>query len=54
MVLEIARPSLDLVSNFDFKTVPLDSIKILQKYDLIKNTNLDIINGKMKHILNEK
>ncbi|MBD3830316.1 MAG: DUF4105 domain-containing protein, partial [Arcobacter sp.] len=36
-LLEVARPSLDLVSQFDFKTVPLDSIKILQKYNLIKN-----------------
>ncbi|CAM3421416.1 DUF4105 domain-containing protein [Arcobacter aquimarinus] len=54
-LLEIARPSLDLVSNFDFKTVPLDSIKILQNYDLIKNTNFRYSSmGKMKHILNEK
>ena len=54
-LLEIARPSLDLVSNFDFKTVPLDSIKILQKYDLINDTNFRYSSmRKMKHILNEK
>lgn len=54
-LLEIARPSLDLVSNFDFKTVPLDSIKILQKYDLIENTNFRYSSmRKMKHILNEE
>ncbi|CAM3881554.1 DUF4105 domain-containing protein [Arcobacter cloacae] len=54
-LLEIARPSLHLVSNFDFKTVPLDSIKILQKYDLIENTNFRYSSmRKMKHILNEE
>ncbi|MGE0050169.1 MAG: DUF4105 domain-containing protein [Arcobacter sp.] len=54
-LLEVARPSLDLVSQFDFKTVPLDSIKVLQKYDLIKNTNFRYSSmRKMKFILNEK
>lgn len=54
-LLEVARPSLDLVSQFDFKTVPLDSIKILQKYNLIKNTNFRYSSmRKMKFILNEK
>lgn len=53
--LEVARPSLDLVSQFDFKTVPLDSIKVLQKYNLIKNTNFRYSSmRKMKFILNEK
>lgn len=46
---------MDLVSQFDFKTVPLDSIKVLQKYDLIKNTNFRYSSmRKMKFILNEK
>ena len=54
-LLEVARPSLDLVSQFDFKTVPLDSIKVLQKYNLIKNTNFRYSSmRKMKFILNEK
>ena len=54
-LLELARDDLDLVSNFSFKTVPLDSIKILQKYNLIKNSNYRYSNmKKMKHIINEK
>ncbi len=54
-LLEIARSDLNLVNKFDFKTVPLDSIKILQDYDLINNTNFRYSSmRKMKYILNEK
>jgi hypothetical protein len=54
-LLEIARKDLDLVSKFDFKTVPLDSIKVLLEYDLIKGTNFRYSSmRKMKYILNEK
>ncbi|MCG3705202.1 DUF4105 domain-containing protein [Aliarcobacter butzleri] len=55
-LLEIARPSLDLVSYFDFKVIPLDTIKILTKYDgLIVDSRYRYSNlKKMKHILNEE
>ena len=54
-LLEVAREDLDLVSNFTFKTVPLDSIKILEKYNLIKKSNYRYSNmKKMKHIVEEK
>ncbi|KLD96271.1 hypothetical protein AF74_10615 [Aliarcobacter butzleri L349] len=55
-LLEIARPSLDLVSYFDFKAIPLDTIKILTKYDgLIVDSKYRYSNlKKMKHILNEE
>ena len=54
-LLEVARNDLDLVSNFTLKTVPLESIKILQKYNLIKKSNYRYSNmKKMKHILNDK
>ena len=55
-LFEVARPNLNLVENFDFKTVPLDSIKILEKNNLIKeDSNFRYSNmRKMKHILNEK
>ncbi|BAK70084.1 DUF4105 domain-containing protein [Aliarcobacter butzleri] len=55
-LLEIARPSLDLVSYFDFKAIPLDTIKILTKYDgLIVDSRYRYSNlKKMKHILNEE
>ncbi|MBP7769622.1 MAG: DUF4105 domain-containing protein [Aliarcobacter sp.] len=54
-LLEIARDELDLVSQFTFKTVPLDSIKILKPYNLIKSSNYRYSNmKKMKHISQEK
>jgi hypothetical protein len=54
-LLEIARDDLDLVSKFIFKTVPLDSIKILKPYNLIKDSNFRYSSmKKMKHILEEK
>lgn len=53
--LELARPSLDLVSYFDFKAIPLDTIKILTKYDLITNSKYRYSNlKKMKHILKDE
>ena len=54
-LLEIARESLDLVSQFTLKTVPLDSIKISEPYNLIKNSNYRYSNmKKMKYISQEK
>ena len=54
-LLEIARDNLDLVSQFTFKTVPLDSIKILKPYNLIKSSNYRYSNmKKMKYISQEK
>ncbi|PUE66061.1 hypothetical protein B0174_01995 [Arcobacter caeni] len=54
-LLEVARNDLDLVSYFTFKTVPLDSIKILKSYNLIKDSKFRYSNmGKMKNILEKK
>ena len=54
-LLEVARDDLDLVSQFSFKTVPLDSIKILKPYNLIKGTKFRYSNmQRMKNILEEK
>jgi hypothetical protein len=54
-LLEVARNDLDLVSHFTFKTVPLDSIKILKPYNLIKSSNYRYSSmKKMKNILEEK
>lgn len=54
-LLEVARYDLDLVSHFTFKTVPLDSIKILKPYNLIKDSRFRYSNmKKMKNILEEK
>lgn len=54
-LLEVARHDLDLVSHFTFKTVPLDSIKILKSYNLIKDSRFRYSNmRKMKNILEEK
>jgi hypothetical protein len=54
-LLEIARKDLDLVSKFNFKTIPLDTIKILEPYNLIKDTKFRYSNmRKMKNILEEK
>ena len=51
-LLEVARYDLDLVSHFTFKTVPLDSIKILKPYNLIKDSRFRYSNmRKMKNIL---
>lgn len=54
-LLEVARYDLDLVSHFTFKTVPLDSIKILKPYNLIKDSRFRYSNmRKMKNILEKK
>jgi hypothetical protein len=54
-LLEIARPKLDLVNNFDYKTIPLDTIKLLKPYNIIKESNFRPSKMlKMKHILNNK
>lgn len=54
-LLEVARYDLNLVSHFTFKTVPLDSIKILKPYNLIKDSRFRYSNmRKMKNILEEK
>ncbi|MDD3054711.1 MAG: DUF4105 domain-containing protein [Aliarcobacter sp.] len=54
-LLEVSRNDLDLVSHFTFKTVPLDSIKILRSYNLIKDSRFRYSNmGKMKNILEKK
>jgi hypothetical protein len=54
-LLEIARSDLDLVSHFTLKTVPLDTIKILKPYNLIKDSKFRYSSmKKMKHILEEK
>ena len=54
-LLEVARSDLDLVSKFSFKTVPLDSIKILKPYNLIKDSKYRHSSmKKMKNILEEK
>ncbi len=53
-LLEVARPTLDLVNNFSFKTIPLDTIKLISKNNLISSSNYRYSNmKKMKHILNE-
>ncbi|WP_198305429.1 DUF4105 domain-containing protein [Arcobacter vandammei] len=54
-LLEVARPSLDLVNNFLFKTIPLDTIKLISKNSLIESSNYRYSNmKKMKYILDEK
>ena len=54
-LLEVSRNDLDLVSHFTFKTVPLDSIKILKSFNLIKDSRFRYSNmGKMKNILEKK
>lgn len=51
-LLEIARSDLELVNNFYLKAAPLDTIKILKKYDLIKQSEYRYSKmTKMKHIL---
>jgi hypothetical protein len=54
-LLEIARPNLDLVNNFIFKAIPLDTIKLISKNSLIEKSNYRYSNmKKMKHILENK
>ena len=54
-LLEIARPKLELVNNFDYKTIPLDTIKLLKPYKIIKDSKFRASKMlKMKYILNEK
>ena len=54
-LLEIARSDLDLVNKFHFKTVPLDSIKVLKPYNLIKESKYRYSSmKKLKFILSKK
>lgn len=54
-LLEIAREDLELINNFTLKAVPLDTIKILKKYDLIESSYYRHSKmAKMKHILNNE
>ena len=54
-LLEIARPKLELVNKFDYKTIPLDTIKLLKPYNIIKASKFRASKMlKMKYILNEK
>ncbi len=50
--LEIGKPDLDLVSKFNIKAIPLDTIKVLEPYGLIKSSNFRYSKmSKMKYIL---
>jgi hypothetical protein len=54
-LLEVARPSLNLVDKFLFKTIPLDTIKLISQNNLIEKSNYRYSTmKKMKHIANEK
>ena len=54
-LLEVARPNLNLVNNFYLKTVPLDSIKILENNKLVEKSSYRYSNlKKLRFILNEK
>ena len=44
--LEIARENIYLVNEFSYKTIPLDSIKILKKYNLITESKYRYSNEK--------
>lgn len=53
--LEIAKPEIKLVDKFNVKAIPLDTIKVLEPYDLIKQSNFRTSKmTKMKFIINEK
>ena len=53
--MEVARPSLNLVDKFLFKTIPLDTIKLISQNNLIEKSNYRYSTmKKMKHIANEK
>ncbi|MBS9782254.1 MAG: DUF4105 domain-containing protein [Arcobacter sp.] len=53
-LLEIGKPHLDLVSKFNVKAVPLDTIKVLKPYDLIKSSKFRYSKmSKMKYILSK-
>lgn len=54
-LFELARPSLELTDSFTFKTIPLDTIKLLEKESLIESSNYRYSTmQKMKYLLNEK
>jgi hypothetical protein len=54
-LLEIAKPNLNLVDNFYAKTIPLDTIKLLKKLNLVKESKYRASKmSKMKYILNKK
>ena len=53
--LEIARENIYLVNEFSYKTIPLDSIKILKKYNLITESKYRYSKmKKMNYILKKK
>lgn len=52
-LLEVAKEDLNLINHFSLKAVPLDTVKILKNYNLIKESNYRHSKmSKMKHILN--
>lgn len=54
-LLEVARPSLSLVDNFSFKTIPLDTIKLISQNNLIESSNYRYSTmKKMRYIVDEK
>ena len=52
--LKLQRKDLDLVSKFNFKTIPLDTIKILEPYNLIKDTKFRYSNMRKWRIFLKK
>lgn len=54
-LLEIAKPNLNLVDKFYVKTIPLDTIKLLEELNLLKDSKYRASKmSKMKYILNKK
>lgn len=54
-LFEVARPNLELTNHFTFKTIPLDTIKLLDKEKLIDDSKYRYSTmKKMKYLLNEK
>ncbi len=54
-LLEVADEKLDLIHQYKLKAVPLDTIKILTSYNLIKDSKFRPSKmAKMKHILNNE
>ena len=54
-LFELARPDLDLISKFKLNAIPLDTIKVLKPYNLIKKSNFRYSKmRKMKYLLHDK
>ncbi|OCL89149.1 Lnb N-terminal periplasmic domain-containing protein [Arcobacter porcinus] len=54
-LFEVARPNLELTDHFTFKTIPLDTIKLLDNEKLIDDSKYRYSTmKKMKYLLNEK